>query len=201
MDPDGMLNGWNSKVRITSAMIKAWNTTRPPSASPPSLRFPSVDTLIGLSSFELSTDFSIGFSTACSTAFLAISFTRVGPCTPLDDRPQKGKRRRRLEEPQKLRIQWLTCVGAAHPRPRKMPGIPRCFSRLHANTQSTPGVQLCVFGPARMQRRYDHGYRGGGEFVCNDKAEMGLDPAATVARRRQRAAPGASLRSQDVARM
>src|SRR5258708_32613103 len=84
MDPDGMLNGWNSRVLITSAMIRAWNTTRPPSASPPSLRLPSVDTLIGLSSFELSIDFtsdfstvaSIVLSTACSATFLAISFTR-----------------------------------------------------------------------------------------------------------------------------
>ena len=44
-----MLNGWNSRVRITSAMSSACTTTRTVSASPPSLRFPSVDTLIGLS--------------------------------------------------------------------------------------------------------------------------------------------------------
>src|ERR1700722_6924598 len=50
-----MLNGWNRKVRISSAMIRAWMMTRTVSAIPPSLRFSSaalrfssLDTLIGL---------------------------------------------------------------------------------------------------------------------------------------------------------
>src|SRR5690349_4767859 len=50
MEPDGMLNGWNRNVRITSAMMRAWTITRTVSARPPSLRFCSLDTLMGLSS-------------------------------------------------------------------------------------------------------------------------------------------------------
>jgi hypothetical protein len=44
-----MLKGWNRKVRMTSAMISAWKTTRIVSATPLSCRFWSVDTLICLS--------------------------------------------------------------------------------------------------------------------------------------------------------
>src|SRR6266581_2337338 len=49
IDPDGMLNAWPSRVRITSTMTRTWSTARTLSASPPSLRFPSVDTVIGIS--------------------------------------------------------------------------------------------------------------------------------------------------------
>ena len=43
-----MLKGWNRNVRISSAMISAWMMTRTVSVTPPSLRFSSLDTLIGL---------------------------------------------------------------------------------------------------------------------------------------------------------
>src|SRR5215510_6967945 len=46
MEPEGMLKGWNKKVRMTSAMINAWMITRMVSPMPPSLRFAPVVTLI-----------------------------------------------------------------------------------------------------------------------------------------------------------
>src|SRR5260370_9895142 len=49
IEPDGMLNGWNKKVRITSAMMSACTITRAVSAMPPSLRFVPRVTLICLS--------------------------------------------------------------------------------------------------------------------------------------------------------
>src|ERR1700722_19833518 len=43
-----MLNGWNRKVRITSAMMSAWTITRAVSAMPPSLRLVPMVSLIFL---------------------------------------------------------------------------------------------------------------------------------------------------------
>src|SRR5258708_30450770 len=93
MDPDGILNGWNNRVRITSAMRRAWNTTRPPSASPPSLRFPSVDTLIDLSSFEMAIDFS--------TALSATSCARLPSCALIKN-PLRCRVSHRLTDPKSL---------------------------------------------------------------------------------------------------
>jgi hypothetical protein len=42
IDPDGMLKGWNIKVRITSAIRSAWMTTRMVSPSPLSDFVPDV---------------------------------------------------------------------------------------------------------------------------------------------------------------
>src|SRR6266436_7959174 len=52
MDPEGILNDWNSRVWMPSAISRAWSTTRLPSANLASLRSPSVDMLIGPSCFD-----------------------------------------------------------------------------------------------------------------------------------------------------
>ena len=48
-EPDGMLKGWNSSVRTTTAMSSAWMTTFTVSRKPPSLSRGFAVTLILLS--------------------------------------------------------------------------------------------------------------------------------------------------------